>query len=225
MVIEHTEALHVIDVNSGKQSKGEGQEENALKVNMAAIPEITRQIRLRNLGGIIVVDFIDLKNPENKISVYRKMKDCMGLDRTKSTVLPLTRFGLMQITRHRKRPELSISTDEACPSCMGTGKIVASIVVSENIQKTVDTLLGEEKKRVRHVVVHPYLRTYFLHGMLSIRLRWFFKYFCWIRMSDDPSLGITEYRIAGDKGVMLAESVEETLSEDVWDEVPVSSQW
>ena len=203
LVIEHTEALHVIDVNSGKQSKGEDQEENALKVNMTAIPEIVRQIRLRNLGGIIVVDFIDLKSPENKVAVYRKMKDCMALDRTRSTVLPLTRFGLMQITRHRKRPELSISTDEKCPSCMGTGKVVASIGVAENIEKTLHTLLVEEKKKVQRLAVHPYLRAYFLQGVVSPRLRWFFRYRCWIRIKEDAAIGITEYRIENAKGEAL----------------------
>lgn len=206
LVIEHTEALHVIDVNSGKQSKGEDQEENALKVNMAAIPEVVRQIRLRNLGGIIVVDFIDLKSPENKIAVYRKMKDCMALDRTKSTVLPLTRFGIMQITRHRKRPELSINTDEFCPNCMGTGKVVASIGVAENIQKTLRSLCVDEHKKVRHLVIHPYLRAYFLQGFFSLRLRWFLSYRCWVHVVGDETMGITEYEVMGSDGQVILSS-------------------
>jgi ribonuclease G len=131
LIIEHTEALHVIDVNSGnKSNREENQETTALSVNVEAAKEIARQLRLRDMGGIIVVDFIDMRNPENKKLIYKIMRDEMETDKAKSTVLPLSKFGLMQITRERVRPQVNIITKETCPTCNGTGKITASILVS-----------------------------------------------------------------------------------------------
>jgi ribonuclease G len=128
LIIEHTEALHVIDVNSGnKSNREENQETTALSVNIEAAKEIARQLRLRDMGGIIVIDFIDMRNLENKKLIYKTIKDEMAEDKAKSTVLPLSKFGLMQITRERVRPEMNIATKEVCPTCNGTGKITASI--------------------------------------------------------------------------------------------------
>src|SRR6202008_1301006 len=132
LIIEHTEALHVIDVNSGnKSNREENQETTALSVNIEAAKEIARQLRLRDMGGIIVVDFIDMRNPDNKKLIYKIMRDEMEADKAKSTVLPLSKFGLMQITRERVRPQMDITTKEICPTCNGTGKITASILVSD----------------------------------------------------------------------------------------------
>ena len=136
VIIEHTEALHVIDVNSGNKSNQESdQESTALKTNLVAAKEIARQLRLRDMGGIIVVDFIDMKRAENKKAIYDAMKDELKADRSKHTVLPLTKFGLMQITRQRVRPEVNIVTKEVCPACNGTGKIQASILVADKLEK------------------------------------------------------------------------------------------
>jgi ribonuclease G len=139
VIIEHTEALHVIDVNSGNKSNQESdQETTALKTNLVAAKEIARQLRLRDMGGIIVIDFIDMKKADNKKAIYDAMRQEMKDDRSKNTVLPLTKFGLMQITRQRVRPEVNIVTKETCPSCNGTGKIQASILVADQLEKDLE---------------------------------------------------------------------------------------
>src|SRR5687767_11221345 len=129
LIIEHTEALHVIDVNSGYKSVSNNQEQNALETNLEAAEEIARQLRLRDLGGIIVVDFIDMKMPDNKRKLMEKMEEFMSPDRAKHAVLPISKFGLMQITRQRMKPEVNIITAEVCPSCNGTGKISSTLVL------------------------------------------------------------------------------------------------
>src|SRR5699024_6214120 len=130
LIIEHTEAIHVIDVNSGHKSSSNNQEENALASNLEAAKEIARQLRLRDLGGIIIVDFIDMKLPEHRKQVYKSMLDFMNSDRARHSILSISRFGLMQITRQRVRPELEISTSELCPTCHGTGKVGPSIIIA-----------------------------------------------------------------------------------------------
>jgi ribonuclease G len=171
LIIEHTEALHVIDVNSGNKSNTENnQEDTALKINMLAAREIARQLRLRDMGGIIVVDFIDMKKAENKRKVYNKMKEEMQGDRSKFTILPLSRFGLMQITRQRVRPELNISTKEKCPTCNGTGAITPSILISDRIEQDLDYLLSKQNESVISLIVHPYLHSFFTAGIFSKRV-------------------------------------------------------
>jgi len=194
IIIEHTEALHVIDVNSGNKSNAESdQEATALNVNLAAATEIARQLRLRDMGGIIIVDFIDMKVPENKRKIYDHMRQIMKGDRSKFTVLPLTKFGLMQITRQRVRPEMNIITRETCPTCNGTGKIGASISVAEMIESKVDFILSKQNETGLTVIIHPYLYAYFKQGFPSIQMGWFMKYFKWVKLVKDSSLAITEY--------------------------------
>jgi len=194
IVIEHTEALHVIDVNSGNKSNSESTQENtAFAVNMEAATEIARQLRLRDMGGIIVIDFIDMQSAEHKRLLYEHMKAEMKSDRAKFTVLPLTKFGLMQITRQRVRPELNISTVEKCPTCNGTGKINASISVADQIESKLDYILTRQNESKITLIVHPYLYAYFTAGWPSIRLNWFFKYKKWVRIEKDSSLGVTEF--------------------------------
>jgi ribonuclease G len=195
LIIEHTEALHVIDVNSGNKSNSESdQESTALAVNLEAAAEVARQLRLRDMGGIVVVDFIDMRKAENKRRVYQKMKDEMKDDRSKFTVLPLSKFGLMQITRQRVRPEVDISTSEKCPTCNGTGKITASIQVSEDIEKTLEYLLIDQNEKNLSLALHPYLYSYFTRGLYSIRFKWYMKYHKWVTMIEDSSLPVTEYK-------------------------------
>jgi ribonuclease G len=195
LIIEHTEALHVIDVNSGNKSNSESdQESTALSVNLESAAEVARQLRLRDMGGIIVVDFIDMRRAENKRLLYQKMKDEMKDDRSKFTVLPLSKFGLMQITRQRVRPEVNISTAEKCPTCNGTGKITASIQVSEDIEKMLEHLLIDQNEQNISLAVHPYLFSYFSRGVYSVRFKWFMKYHKWIKMIEDSSLPMTEYK-------------------------------
>lgn len=194
LIIEHTEALHVIDVNSGNKSNAEDNQENtALKVNLDAAKEIARQLRLRDMGGIIVVDFIDMRKAENKKLLFQRMKDEMKSDRSKFTVLPLSKFGLMQITRQRVRPEVDIKTREVCPACNGTGKISASILVADQVEKDLDHLLQKQNEKKLTITIHPYLFAYFTKGFISKQWKWFFKYKRWITLVEDSSIPITEY--------------------------------
>jgi len=195
LIIEHTEALHVIDVNSGnKSNREENQETTALSVNIEAAKEIARQLRLRDMGGIIVVDFIDMKSVENKKTIFNIVKNEMEDDKAKSTVLPLSKFGLMQITRERVRPQMNIATKEVCPTCNGTGKITASILVSDLIEKHIDHLLTKQNEKHLVLALHPYLHAYFTKGLISQRVRWYFKYKRWVKMIKDTSMGITEFK-------------------------------
>lgn len=154
LVIEHTEAMHAIDVNSGNRAVyEEGQEMMTLNVNLAAAQEIVRQLRLRDMGGIIVVDFIDIKDIEDRKLLYKKMKELMKEDRAKTSVLPLSKFSIMQITRQRVRPEMNVVTREICPSCNGTGNIDASILVSERIEESLSCI--DESKREKDKTFGP----------------------------------------------------------------------
>jgi ribonuclease G len=201
LIIEHTEALHVIDVNSGnKSNREENQETTALSVNVEAAKEIARQLRLRDMGGIIVIDFIDMRSLDNKKLIYKVMKEEMMDDKAKSTVLPLSKFGLMQITRERVRPQMDIITKEVCPTCNGTGKITASILVSDLIEKNIEHLLVKQNEKNLVLAVHPYLHAYFTAGLLSQRVRWYFKYKQWIRMVKDTSMAIIEYKFLNKEG-------------------------
>lgn len=201
LIIEHTEALHVIDVNSGnKSNREEDQEATALSVNMEAAKEIARQLRLRDMGGIIVVDFIDMRKADNKKHIYKVMRDEMNSDRSKHTVLPLSKFGLMQITRQRVRPEMNIATKEVCPSCKGTGKIGPSILVADQIEHNLEHLLVQQNESDLSLALHPFLYSYFTKGMVSKRLKWFFKYHKWVNIIEDSSLAITEFKFINKAG-------------------------
>ena len=204
LIIEHTEALHVVDVNSGNKSNSEkDQEATALNVNLQAVSEIARQLRLRDMGGIIVVDFIDMRNSDNKKAVYQKMREVMKSDRAKHTILPLTKFGLMQITRQRVRPELSIVTKEICPSCGGTGKITPSILVADQIERDIDYLLSKQNEKSLTLALHPYLEAFFTKGFFSKRMDWFFKYKKWINLEVDSSLGMMDYHFYNRNGEQI----------------------
>jgi ribonuclease G len=152
------------------------------------------------MGGIIVVDFIDMKNPENKKLIFKIMKDEMMDDKAKSTVLPLSKFGLMQITRERVRPQMNIATKEVCPTCNGTGKITASILISDLIEKNIEHLLVKQNEKDLVLALHPYLFAYFTNGFISERMRWYFKYKRWVKMVKDTSMGITEYKFLNKEG-------------------------
>jgi ribonuclease G len=204
LVIEHTEALHVIDVNSGNKSNAEAdQETTALTVNLNAAKEIARQLRLRDMGGIIVIDFIDMRKTENKKLLFSRIKEFMKNDRSKFTILPLTKFGLMQITRQRVRPELNITTKETCPTCNGSGKINASILVSDQVEENLEHLLLKQNEKNVTLYVHPFLHAYFTKGIIDKRMRWFFKYNQWIGVEQDSSLAITDFKFLNKEGVQI----------------------
>jgi len=194
LIIEHTEALHVIDVNSGYKSVGNNQELNALETNMEAAAEIARQLRLRDLGGIIVVDFIDMKLPENKRKLMEAMEEFMRPDRAKHAVLPISKFGLMQITRQRMKPEVNINTQEVCPSCSGTGKISSTLILEDEIEKNLSYLITHKHKNLT-VVVHPILYAYLTKGrwLNSRQWKWRFKYGQKINIRQNTNYHLTEF--------------------------------
>ncbi len=194
LIIEHTEALHVIDVNSGNRSKsGDNQEANALAVNLVAAQELARQLRLRDMGGIIVVDFIDMHSQENKQMLFDKMKEFMAEDRTKHNILPLSKFGLMQLTRQRVRPEMNIQTIEKCPSCHGTGEINPSILITDEIEDRLQTIIEELKPGRLTLKLHPFIAAYLQKGFVSTRLKWSLRYKCAIKIVPMISYHYTEY--------------------------------
>ena len=201
LIIEHTAAMHVIDVNSGNKTTAEqDQEEMVLQVNLAAAREVARQLRLRDMGGIIVVDFIDMKNAEHKRKLYQAMQEYLKEDRSTTTVLPLSRFGLMQLTRQRVRPEMNVVTQEQCPSCGGTGKIDASIAVADQIERNLQLVLLNQNEQGVTLFVHPYLYAYFTSGFPSIRLKWLLQYKKWVKLSEDSSIGLTEFKFVNKQG-------------------------
>ncbi|MFH1005355.1 MAG: Rne/Rng family ribonuclease [Bacteroidota bacterium] len=193
LIIEHTEALHVIDVNSGRTHSNKDQESNALTVNMEAAEEVARQLRLRDIGGIIVVDFIDLRNTSNKRDLYNKMKEAMHTDPATHTVLPPSRFGLVQITRERIRPQLSMKTTEKCPSCGGSGEVQSSILLLDQIEKDLNYLVKEQNQRGILLTVHPFIDAYLNKGLPTIRHKWFLKYRRKIKVKAVTSHHILEY--------------------------------
>ncbi len=201
LIIEHTEALHVIDVNSGnKSNREESQETTALSVNIEAAKEVARQFRLRDMGGIIVVDFIDMRGMDNKKLIYNTVKEEMEADKAKHTILPLSKFGLMQITRERVRPQMSIATKEVCPTCNGSGKIEASILVTDKIEEHVRHLFENQNEKKLTLALHPFLFAYYTKGIISKRMRWFFKYKKSVELIKDSSLAITEYKFLNKDG-------------------------
>ncbi|UEG50447.1 Rne/Rng family ribonuclease [Ferruginibacter lapsinanis] len=192
LIIEHTEALHVIDVNSGYKSVSNNQEQNALETNLEAAEEIARQMRLRDLGGIIVVDFIDMKLMDNRKRLADAMEEFMRTDRAKHAVLPISKFGLMQVTRQRMKPEMNINTSEVCPSCNGTGKISSTLVLEDEIEKNLSYLIMQKHKGLT-VEVHPILFAYLTKGFPSKRRRWSWKYKQTIKLKANSNYHLTEF--------------------------------
>jgi ribonuclease G len=201
LIIEHTEALHVVDVNSGNKAIRESdQEDTAFKTNLAAVQELSRQLRLRDMGGIIVVDFIDMKSLDNRKAIFDAMKDELDQDKAKSVVLPISKFGLMQITRQRVRPEMNIITSEVCPSCDGSGKISASLNVTTDIDENIKYLLTQQNAKKITLVVHEFMYSYLTKGFLSKRVLWLFSYKKWVNIEIDSSLGLIDFKILDENG-------------------------
>ena len=196
IIIEHTEALHVIDVNSGNRAKaGTDQESNALDVNIRAADEIARQLRLRDMGGIIVVDFIDMNKAEHRQALYEHMRQIMANDRARHNILPLSKFGLMQITRQRVRPALDIVTTEACPSCFGKGEVQPSLLFTDTLKEKVDYLIKELKVRDFIIYVHPFVDAYLKKGIISLYRRWRMELGGKFKVMPDESLAYLQYRV------------------------------
>ena len=196
IIIEHTEALHVIDVNSGNRSKAANdQESNALDVNIRAADEIARQLRLRDMGGIIVIDFIDMAKAEHRQKLYEHMKEIMANDRARHNILPLSKFGLMQITRQRVRPALDIVTAEECPSCYGKGKVQPSLLFTDTLKEKIEYLIRDLKVSDFIMYVHPYVNAYLKKGLFSQYLRWRIALGRKFKILPDQSLAYLEYKV------------------------------
>lgn len=195
LIIEQTEALCVIDVNSGNRIKSaNSQEENALQVNMAAAEEIARQLRLRDIGGIIVIDFIDMRDPRNRNELHQKMTTLMASDRARHKILPLSKFGLMQITRQRVRPVTTIDIQEKCPVCYGTGKVKPTVLLIENIENIIEFLLQKNIENKITIEVHPFIYAYLTKGLFSIQCKWFMKYKKWIKLRSSAECHLLQYK-------------------------------
>ena len=178
LVIEHTEAMHVIDVNSGHRvNKENSQEDNAFQVNIEAAKEIARQLRLRDMGGIIIVDFIDMHEAKHRKDLFDALVEAMSHDRAKHTILPPTKFGLIQITRQRVRPETEVQVQEKCPVCAGEGKIRPAILFIDEIENHLKYLMVDQNENHLTLQVHPFIYSYLcIDGLFSIRRKWMKKY-------------------------------------------------
>ena len=194
LIIEHTEAMHVVDVNSGTRIKKEnGQEANALETNLGAADELARQLRLRDMGGIIVVDFIDMNLAEDRQLLYERMCENMKKDRARHNILPLSKFGLMQITRQRVRPAMDVAVEESCPTCHGTGKIKSSILFTDQLESKIDRLVNKIGIKRFTLHVHPYVAAFINQGVFSLKRRWQLKYGLGIRIIPNQKMAFLQY--------------------------------
>ena len=194
LIIEHTEAMHVVDVNSGNRTKAENdQEKNALEVNLGAADELARQLRLRDMGGIIIVDFMDMHLAEDRQLLYERMCKNMQNDRARHNILPLSKFGLMQITRQRVRPAMNINVEEVCPTCFGKGTIKSSLLFTDQLERKINYLVKKigEKKFTLHV--HPYVAAYINKGFISLKRRWQLKYGFGVKVIASQKLAFLQY--------------------------------
>lgn len=195
LVIEHTEALHVIDVNSGHRVSSEkSQEINALEVNMQAAKEIARQLRLRDMGGIIIIDFIDMHEAEHRKELFNYMVELMSNDKAKHTILPPNKFGLIQITRQRVRPEVNIDVRECCPSCNGTGMVRPPVLIVDDIENNLQLMVEQQKERNLTLEVHPFLYAFLTQHIINYRIKWMWKYKCNLKLVAKESLQLLEYK-------------------------------
>lgn len=194
LIVEHTEALHVIDVNSGYKSISNSQEENAVETNLEAAAEIARQLRLRDIGGIIVVDFIDMRNPENKKKIQEAMEAHMKNDRARHALLPISKFGVMQITRQRMRPEIKINTSEVCPTCKGTGKVTSTYLLEDEIENRLNYLVSHQHKFIS-IEVHPIVYSHLTKGFFkSIKKSWKKRFKMPINIRENSNFSFTEVK-------------------------------
>jgi len=201
LIIEHTEALHVIDINSGHRVNSEqNQETNALEVNMEAAAEVARQLRLRDMGGIIVIDFIDMNLGPNRRKLYEKLRDEMKRDRAKHSILPPSKFGLVQITRQRVRPEMNVQILEKCPACDGSGEIRPSVLLIDEIENNISYLIREQNEKSLKIFVHPYIHAFLTKRLFNFKWKWFLRYKQWIRLEKQSSYHLLEYHFFNRNG-------------------------
>lgn len=201
LIIEHTEALHVVDVNSGNRSKSkDGQEANTLDVNLGAADELARQLRLRDMGGIIVVDFIDMNLAEDRQKLYERMCENMKKDRARHNILPLSKFGLMQITRQRVRPVMDVNVDEVCPTCFGKGTVKSSFLFTDVLESKISTMANKLGIKNFTLHVHPYVAAYINQGIVSLKRKWQVKYGFGLKVIPSQKLGFLQYEFYDKNG-------------------------
>lgn len=201
LIIEHTEAMHVIDVNSGSRKGGErGQEQNALETNLECAEEIARILRLRDMGGIIAVDFIDMGQRSHQKQLYEKLRECLKDDKAKHNVLPPSRFGVVEITRQRVREVTDISTEEKCPCCKGTGSIQASVLITDQIENNLRYIVEEFKPKRVVLKTHPFIVAYLKAGLISTRRKWSMKYKINFKVLEDQDSSYLNYKFYNEKG-------------------------
>lgn len=194
LIIEHTEAMHVVDVNSGNRTRAEnGQEANALEVNLGAADELARQLRLRDMGGIIIVDFIDMSLAEDRQMLYERMCKNMQKDRARHNILPLSKFGLMQITRQRVRPAMDVNVEETCPTCFGKGTIKSSILFTDQLESKIDHLVNKIGVKKFYLHVHPYVAAYINQGIVSLKRKWQMKFGFGVNIVSSQKLAFLQY--------------------------------
>ena len=202
LIIEHTEAMHVIDVNSGHRvNKENSQEDNAFQVNVEAAKEIARQLRLRDMGGIIIVDFIDMHEAKHRKDLFDALVEAMSHDRAKHTILPPTKFGLIQITRQRVRPETEVQVQEKCPVCAGEGKIRPAILFIDEIENHLKYLMVDQNENHLTLQVHPFIYSYLcIDGLFSLRRKWMKKYGKKFKVQSMPEFHMLQYNFQNAKG-------------------------
>ena len=211
LIIEHTEAMHVVDVNSGNRSKNQnGQEATALDTNLGAADELARQLRLRDMGGIIVVDFIEMNLAEDRQMLYERMCKNMQKDRARHNILPLSKFGLMQITRQRVRPAIDVNVEESCPTCNGSGKIKSSILFTEQLEGKIDRLVHKIGIKKFYLHVHPYVAAFINKGIISLKWQWRVKYGFGVHIIPSQKLAYLQYEFYDTNGqfVDMKEEIE-----------------
>ena len=194
LFIEKTEAMTVIDVNSGRYAAKKEQEQNSLRTNLEAAREVCRQLRLRDNGGLIVVDFIDLDDEKNKKKIYDEMKKELRKDRAKMTVLPMTEFGLVQITRQRIRQSIQLSFSEACPTCGGTGLVQSKATTINQIERWIKRFKSESREFRLELRVNPTIAQYLSHGTISRMTKIQFNFFVKVKLIPDSSLAMEDFR-------------------------------
>lgn len=204
LIIEHTEAMHVVDVNSGNRARGvNGQEANALDVNLGAADELARQLRLRDMGGIIIVDFIDMNLADDRQLLYERMCKNMQKDRARHNILPLSKFGLMQITRQRVRPAMDVTVEEVCPTCKGTGTIKSSMLFTEMLENKIANLVNKVGVSKFTLHVHPYVEAYITKGIWSIKRKWQMKYGLGVSVIPSQKLAMLQYEFYDSEGQFI----------------------
>lgn len=210
IVIEHTEAMVVIDVNSGKYAANKEQEMNSLRTDLEAAREIVRQLRLRDIGGLIVIDFIDLEEDKNRKKIYDELKKEFKKDRAKVSILPMSDFGLIEITRQRVRQNIMQAVTEVCPSCNGTGLLTKKSYTLYEVEDWLKRFRIEGKERKVTLKVHPDFAHKLAHGFPSQRMRWQWKYFVFFKVEEDETIGLDSFKFFSRK------TGNDITEEDTW---------